>query len=261
MKLDRNRLDAIYEEWNRPEFISPDPLETLEPYPYLKDREIVALLAAAMAYGRVGALLVPLKQVLSKLGRSPRDYVSQRSEADIAADLDGIVHRFARAPQLAALLAGAGVTIQRHGSLEAAFLKGYRGERDLIHGLVSLTGSIRNGAVADPGHLLANPERGSACKRLLLFLRWMVRQDSVDPGGWDSVSPADLLLPLDTWTHRISLRAGWTRRKSADMNTVREVSQALSILNPQDPVRYDFALSRFGIRSALNLDVLFSGTY
>lgn len=259
MKLDRNRLDAIYDEWNRPEYISPDPLETLSAYPNLRDREIAALLAASMAYGRVSALLVPLNQVLAKLGSSPADYVCHRPEAGIAVDLGGIVHRFARASQLAALLAGAGGAIRRYGSLEAAFLEGYRRENDAVHGLSSLTRAIRNDAAVDPGHLLANPERGSACKRLLLFLRWMVRRDSVDPGGWDSVSPADLLLPLDTWTYRISLRAGWTRRKSADMKTVREVSQALSVLNPEDPIRYDFALSRFGIRSTLSLDDLFSG--
>lgn len=259
MKLDRERLDAIYEEWNRPEYISPDPLETLASYPDLRDREIAALLAASMAYGRVNALLVPLNQVLLRLGSSPRSYVLEKSENDIAADLDGIVHRFARAPQLAALLAGAGAAIKRYGSLEAAFLEGYNREQDVVHGLISLTGIIRNEARADPGHLLANPERGSACKRQLLFLRWMVRRDSVDPGGWDTVSPADLLLPLDTWTYRISLRAGWTKRKSADMKTVREVSRALSVLNPEDPIRYDFAISRFGIRSGLNLDGLFAG--
>ncbi|MCK5250360.1 MAG: DUF2400 family protein, partial [Spirochaetaceae bacterium] len=103
MELDRPRLDALYEEWNRPEYISPDPLETLAAYPDILDREVAALMAAAMAYGRVNALLPPLKRVLTVLGASPRRYVCRRAEADIAADLHGIVHRFARAPHIAAL--------------------------------------------------------------------------------------------------------------------------------------------------------------
>lgn len=259
MKLTRNRLDAIYEEWNRPEYISPDPLETLAAYPELQDREIAALLAASMAYGRVSALLLPLRKVLAVMGDSPASYVREKSEDNIAADLDGIVHRFARSSHLAGLLAGAGAVVRRYGSLETAFLKGYRQETDVIDGLSVLTGAIRKESSGDPGHLLAIPGRGSACKRLLLFLRWMVRRDSVDPGGWDSVSPSDLLLPLDTWTYRISIRAGWTKRRSADLRTVREVSRALSLINPEDPIRYDFAISRFGIRSSLNLDELFSG--
>ncbi len=260
-KLSRERLDDIYLKWNRPEFISPDPLETLSAYARIEDREIAGLLAAAMAYGRVTALLVPLKKVLSVLGDSPRDYVNQRSEAEMISDLEGIVHRFAKAPQLAALLAGMGSVTGRLGSLEAAFLSGYQlpgaAAGDVMAGLKSLETGLRVGALADPGHLLIDPAKGSACKRLFLFLRWMVRRDDVDPGGWDSVNPKDLMLPLDTWTYRISLRAGWTNRKSANLKTVQEVTAALAELNPEDPIRYDFALSRFGIRSGLNLDQLF----
>ena len=298
MELDRPRLDALYEEWNRPEYISPDPLETLAAYPDILDREVAALMAAAMAYGRVNALLPPLKRVLTVLGASPRRYVCRRAEADIAADLHGIVHRFARAPHIAALLAGAGAAIRRYGSLEAAFLPGYKGglagdgappesegglpgdgassesegglagdgaapgasRGDVVNGLSALVRAVKDGAEGDPGHLLPDPDRGSACKRLHLFLRWMVRRDAVDPGGWNSVDTARLLMPLDIWTYRIALRAGWTRRKSADMKTVREVSAALSAMNPEDPIRYDFALSRFGIRSGLDPDKLFSGS-
>lgn len=257
MKLDRRRLDALYTEWNRPEFISPDPLETLKAYSKTSDREVAGLLAAAMAYGRVSALLVPLKRILAVMGESPLAYVFQRRESEIAEDLKGIVHRFARPGHLAALLAGVGGTIRSFGSLEAAFLQGYCLNKDVVDGLTSLTLEIRERAEADPGHLLPDPEKGSACKRLLLFLRWMVRRDSVDPGGWESVNPAHLLLPLDTWTYRIAIQARWTERKSHDMKTVREVTSALSILNSDDPIRYDFALSRFGIRSGLNINQLF----
>lgn len=260
--LTRERLEELYREWNRREFIRPDPLETLEPYDNVDDREIAALLAASMANGRVTALLTPLKKVLAVMGRSPADYVRHRKETAMERDLEGIVHRFARTSHLASLLSGSGTAAETHGSLEAAFLEGYSadpsGSGDCQNGLKTLETAIRQGAERDPGHLLLDPAKGSACKRLYLFLRWMVRKDAVDPGGWERVSPAALMLPLDTWTHRIARRAGWTSRKSADLKTVREVSGALTGLNPGDPVKYDFALSRFGIRSNLNLDLLFN---
>ena len=258
MALTRERLDELYEEWNRPEYISPDPLETLGIYEKTPDREVAALSAAAMAYGRVNALLPPLRRVLAAMGRSPSDYVRERSEARMVGDLEGIVHRFARPVHLAALLSGMGAAIGRHGSLEAAFLEGYGIHGDVVGGLKSLEAAVRAGAVGDPGHLLTDPARGSACKRLFLFLRWMVRHDAVDPGGWDAVDPALLLMPLDTWTYRIAIRAGWTVRRSADLKTVKEVGAALSALNPEDPVKYDFALSRFGIRHGLDPGQLFS---
>jgi len=307
IRLGRERLDALYHQWNKAECIMPDPLETLSAYPNIADREVAGLLAASMAYGRVNALLKPLRRILSIVGISPRDYVCHRSQRRIELDLEGIVHRFARPRHFAALLAGAGAALRRCGSLEAAFLEGYRlrpnsvsdgrnrvrvdgaeqfapiqadpkrpkqGEllRDggfetnrihrargnVLRGLSALVSEVNKGGRGQTGYLLPLPGRGSACKRLLLYLRWMVRLDNVDPGGWLAVDRADLLIPLDTWTYRIAVRAGWSKRKSVDMKTVREVSAALSSINPEDPVKYDFALSRFGIRSNLNLDLLFT---
>jgi len=301
IRLDRNRLDALYHRWNRAEYIAPDPLETLSAYPDIADREVVGLLAASMAYGRVSVLLKPLKRILSAIGISPRDYVGYRRQQQIESDLEGIVHRFAGARHFAALLAGAGSVLSRYESLEAAFLEGYelrsmpteetrmrvdagavrigpmevnrnaslrggsfevkqmhRSRGNVLRGLSTLVGAIGMGREDQIGYLLALPKKGSACKRLLLYLRWMVRLDDVDPGGWLAVNRADLLIPLDTWTYRIAVRAGWSKRKSVDMKTVREVSAVLSSINPEDPIKYDFALSRFGIRSNLNLDLLFA---
>ena len=258
MILDRPYLDSLYERWNRPEYISPDPLETLTDYGNPGDREAAALTAACMAYGRVSALLPPLRRVLGVMGERPRLYVTGRSEGDMARDMKGVVHRFARPEHFAALLAGAGAAIRRCGGLEAVFLEGFGRSGDAVGGLEALGAALRSGAKGEAGHLLADASRGSACKRLFLFLRWMVRRDAVDPGGWNAVSPRHLLPPLDTWTHRIALRAGWTQRRTADMKTVREVSAALRRINPEDPVKYDFALSRYGIRSELSLESLFS---
>ena len=256
MALSRERLDALYEVWNRPEFIHPDPLEFLSAYPDVAQREVVGLVAASLAYGRVTSILQVVERVLQVLGENPVDYVCHRSEVQMEQDLEGIVHRFARPSHLAALLAGVGKTLVQKGSLEAAFLQGY-GSSDFAGGLISLTSSLRLGVTGDCGHLLPKPEKGSACKRLCLYLRWMVRQDAVDLGGWERVSPAHLWLPLDTWMHRIALLAGWTHRKSADVRTVQDVTQALAKICPEDPIRYDFALSRYGIRQGLSPEEIF----
>ena len=98
-------------------------------------------------------------------------------------------------------------------------------------------------------HVLACPDKGSACKRLNLFLRWMVREDNVDPGGWNQVPASMLIIPLDTHMHRIGHSFQLTSRKQADMRTALEITKAFREMSPQDPVRYDFSLTRLGIRN------------
>ena len=97
------------------------------------------------------------------------------------------------------------------------------------------------------------PSRGSACKRLNLYLRWMIRSDEVDPGGWSGVHPRKLIVPLDTHMHRIGREWGFTRRKAADMKTALEITEAFRSINELDPVKYDFALTRTGIRKDVKL--------
>jgi uncharacterized protein (TIGR02757 family) len=107
---------------------------------------------------------------------------------------------------------------------------------------------IDAGARGRCGHLLADPAGGSACKRWMLFLRWMVRRDAVDPGGWEAVGARRLVIPLDVHIKRICTRLGLTRRRQADLRTALEITDAFRCIEPDDPVKYDFALARLGIR-------------
>ena len=104
--------------------------------------------------------------------------------------------------------------------------------------------------------MLSSPEDGSACKRLFLYLKWMVRRDDVDPGGWTAFSPKDLIMPTDTHIHNITRQLGLTGRKQADLKTALEITRGFSAFSPEDPTRYDFALTRFGIRGALRVSEL-----
>jgi uncharacterized protein (TIGR02757 family) len=126
----------------------------------------------------------------------------------------------------------------------------------VLEALEAFVARLARTAPGDCGHLLPDPARRSACKRLNLMLRWLVRSDEVDPGGWEDVGPEKLIIPLDTHMHRIGLMAGATSRKSADMTAALEVTAAFRRLEPGDPVKYDFALTRLGIRDDMDVEEL-----
>jgi uncharacterized protein (TIGR02757 family) len=179
------------------------------------------------------------------MGRSPCEFVTHASSRQLHDAFRDFRHRFTSGEDLAALLSGVGRVIAEHGSLNACFLNGLRREDDDIRPalqafVAEISGRHRL--------LLPRPARGSACKRLNLFLRWMVRRDDVDPGGWAGVSPSKLIVPLDTHMHRMARRLQLTRRRASDMETAMEVTAAFRKINPADPVKYDFVLTRMGIR-------------
>jgi len=245
----KQRLEAIYRRYNRREFVHPDPLEFLYRYSDLGDREIVGMVAAALAYGRVAQILKSVSSVLDRMGASPCRYVNESTNAQIHSTLDGFVHRFATGDGVARLFIGIRGVVERHGSLYKAFQKQMTPDHECI--LPALGGFCRriaDSAGGNLGHLLPMPDRGSACKRMNLFLRWMVRKDAVDPGGWDAVPAAGLIIPLDVHMHRVGRKLGFTKRKQADMKTALEITEGFKRLSPGDPVRYDFVLTRPGIR-------------
>ncbi len=251
MSCDRLRepLEALREKYNRREFVHPDPLEFLYDYPDVRDREIAGLIAATLAYGRVKQILVSVRRVLERMG-SPARFLRETPEREIERAFAGFRHRVTSGETLALLLIGMKRVSAECGSLESAFVAGL-GERDetVLPALAGFVDRIMSAAGACPVHLLSSPRRGSACKRLHLFLRWMARRDEVDPGGWSGVGPAKLIVPLDTHMHKVGLALGFTRRKQADGRAAIEVTEGFRKLAPDDPVRYDFALTRLGIRA------------
>lgn len=251
----KHKLDRIHAEYNRREFVSPDPLEFLYAYPLVKDREIAGLVAALLAYGRVAQILKAVSRVLDILGPSPHEYLLTRTEADIVHDLKGFKYRFTTEGHMTGLLVGVGKVLQRFGSLEACFLSGF----SLDHGSVipAMSHFVKELTCGkDMGILAADPDKRSACKRNNLFLRWMVRNDSVDPGGWAEIPCSALVVPLDTHMFRVGTLLGFTRQKQANLKTALEITRGFRDLVPDDPVMYDFCLTRFGIRGEMNHDDL-----
>ena len=159
---------------------------------------------------------------------------------------------------MAGLLTRTSEVLHEYGSLEGLLREGFRREGlrkgDLLAALNFFSRALC--PFGEGFSLLAVPEGGSACKRLLLYLKWMTRRDDVDPGGWTAIAPKDLIMPTDTHIHNIALQLGLTRRKQADLKTALEITRGFAALTPEDPLRYDFVLTRFGIRRGMKISDL-----
>lgn len=248
-------LEDLYRNFNKREFVHPDPLELLYGYPDVGDREIVGLVASSIAYGRVSQILRSASAVLEPMGDSPRRFVLEESSRSMKGAFRGFKHRFTTGDDISAMLLGVKRALEKHGSLNRCFLAGMgEGDATVLGALSGFTAELSGTTGLRCGFLLPNPEKGSACKRLNLFLRWLVREDDVDPGGWRGVPPSMLLVPLDTHMHRICGSLGLTSRRQPDLRAVLEVTDSFRALVPDDPVRYDFALTRFGIRDDFPID-------
>jgi len=251
-------LEELYSAYNRREYVHPDPLEFLYGYDDPADREIVALIASSLAYGRVAQILANVSRVLERMP-SPRRFIERASAQSLGEKFRDIKHRFTTGDEIAGLFFGVKRAVKKYGSLHACFVKGIcdTGET-VVSALASFARELRGEAGGSCGTLIPDPTGGSALKRLNLFLRWMVRKDAVDPGWWDSISASKLVVPLDTHMHKIGLALGFTRRAQADMKTALEITAAFGKIRPDDPVRYDFALTRLGIRNDLDKKAFFA---
>lgn len=243
-------LDRLYRKYNRREYVSPDPLQFLYAYPEIRDREIVGLIASSLAYGRVAQILKSVERVLTVMRPSPYAFLMESTPASIRRNLTDFKHRFTAGDSVASLLIGAQQLIRRHGSLNEALVCGMaRSDTTILPALKRFAGGLN----CHDNYLVPCPSRGSACKRLNLFLRWMVRKDDVDPGGWTGIPKSKLIVPLDTHMARIGRCLALTQRKSAGMKMALEITESFRELSPRDPVKYDFALTRFGIRSDMEM--------
>ena len=248
----KKKLELVFKTYNKRALVRPDPLQFLYQYPDVRDREIVALIASCLAYGRVAQILKAVETVLAPMGKSPREYLCRGHGSGMLQEFATFKYRFATGAHLIGLLSGIREVVSQYGSLEACFAHGQSGEDStVIPALSFFTRQIKEDR--NLGHLMADPAKGSACKRSCLFLRWMVRSDEVDPGGWTCVPASLLMIPLDTHMHNAGQMLGFTKRKQANMKTAREVTQGFARFCPEDPVKYDFSLTRFGIHPDMDV--------
>lgn len=245
-----NKLNRLYQSYNKRKYVSPDPLQFLYEYPEVKDREIVALIASSLAYGRVKQILKSVEKVLKEMGSSPHGFLTHTTTKTLNKTFAGFKHRFTTDKDLVSMLSGIKEVLSRYRTLNECFIFGMSSsDENIIPPLQRFTDEI----ACEGNYLIPSPARGSACKRLNLFLRWMVRKDAVDPGGWSGISKSKLIVPLDTHMAKIGQMLNLTKRKSADMKMALEITDSLKKYAPNDPVKYDFPLTRFGIRAELDI--------
>lgn len=258
----KDRLDELHRRALAMARVRFDPVELPRRYRDPRDIEVAGLLSASLAYGRVELFKPKLETLLSAMGGSPARFVRQLALEEAAELLRGFVYRFNVGADLAVLLLGMGWALRTRETLEELFVEQYQAHGSLRPALGGFTAALRESVELAPvrralgperglNHLLPSPLKNGAAKRLNLFLRWMVRgPDQIDLGIWKRFAPAHLLVPLDTHVGRIALHLGLTRRRDLSWKTAEEITASLRRLDPDDPVRYDFALCHHGMSGA-----------
>jgi uncharacterized protein (TIGR02757 family) len=237
-------LENLYKKYNKRRFVHPDPLEFLYNYSSLKDREVCGLIASSLAYGRVENILKSVGYVLKTIGRPAnlKDITDNR----LSRLFSDFKYRFTTSKDLILFLSAIRTLLRRNGSLYHCFLDGYRKQEESIYpSLLSFMKKMYN--ITGKNSLIPIPEAGSPFKRINLFLRWMVRKDNVDPGGWDEIEKSKIIVPLDIHLYRFAKSYEFTARKQADIKTAIEITNCFKVLCPSDPVRYDFVITRLGM--------------
>jgi uncharacterized protein (TIGR02757 family) len=246
-------LERVRKRCDQKARLDADPVGVVHRFADPQDKEIVGLLAACVAFGNVVTIRSKLLDALRRIGDRPT--VAAEDEAKLLARMKGWKHRVFLGEDIARLLVGARRVQKANGTLGERFRKDYDATHDLREALARFTGAIRDAGNLHasskgrrgPSHLLGNPRGASASKRLLLYLRWMIRPaDGVDLGLWPL--PASILLcPVDTHIHKLGRNLGFTTRKDLSWRTTEEIGRALAAFDPSDPAKYDFALCHLGM--------------
>jgi uncharacterized protein (TIGR02757 family) len=248
-------LDKLYAKYNRRQFIKPDPLQFVYHYSKPADMEIAGLLAAELAYGRVQQIQKSLNDLLGRMGDSPFEFVLNFDKQK-RRKLESFKHRFTSGEDISDLLELLKKVLKQYGGIEEFFVRGYSpDDKNIIAVLSKFCDSLLEMYAKDhttPAstqlrYLLASPVAGSACKRLNLFLRWMVRDDDVDTGLWKRIDKAKLIVPVDVHMGRLCRILGFHDQKVISLSTAVKITDCFAQIEPVDPVKYDFALSRIGI--------------
>ncbi|MDH3200094.1 MAG: TIGR02757 family protein [Myxococcales bacterium] len=243
------RLEALLHDCDSGLRRRQDPVDFIHRYDEPVDQEIAGLVASSLAFGNAVTARRSVERVLSALGESPATTIVEADHDEIFDRLRGFVHRIYRDEHLAVMLWRAAALVRAHGSLGRAFVGFYEAASgDFRESMARFADALRGDAqTRNLRHLVSDPRAGSACKRLLLYARWMVRPaDGVDLGLWP-VAPSNLVIPVDTHIHRISRNLGLTDRRTATWATAEEITAALRRYDPDDPVKYDFALCHLGV--------------
>jgi len=241
-------LDEKVDLYNRADFITSDPIQIPHLYSQKEDIEIAGFLAATIAWGNRTMIIRNSRRMMDLMGNAPYDFVMMHTDEDLLR-LDGFVHRTYNSEDLKCFVKGLKYIYQHHGGLEAVFAKFQQPQilQPAIHEFKKLFFGVDHPKRSHKH--ISDPLNNSAAKRINMFLRWMVRSDSrgVDFGIWKNISPAILSCPLDVHSGNVARKLGLLQRKQNDAKAVAALDSRLRLLDPTDPVKYDFALFGLGV--------------
>ncbi len=241
-------LEAKVEQFNRPGFIENDPISIPHLYKKKQDIEIAGLFAAVLAWGQRATIIAKTKELMALMDNAPHDFLLHHREKDLRR-FEKFKHRTFNAIDTVYFMEFLGQYYKEKDSLEDAFL-GSAGSENIELGLIKFHKLFFSAEHPErTAKHIATPERKSACKRMNMYLRWMVRQDTqgVDFGIWKKISPAQLVCPCDVHVERVARKLDLIRGKLMNWQTALELTGNLKKLDPLDPVKYDFALFGLGI--------------
>lgn len=251
----KQKLEDHYKAFDRTK-LEPDPLQFLHQFDDERDIEVVGLLASIFAYGNVTQIENTLKKFILIFDSKPFLFVKNFSIKSDANKLAGIKHRFYTDDDIVKLFCVLSKELIMNKSIKNIFLKGYNfSDKNVKNGISKFSKHFLNSFLQSFGKITNGmkfmfplPEKGSACKRMNLFLRWMVRNDELDFGLWYEIPTTKLVIPVDTHIARICKSLDLTRRKNVSWQMAEEITQNLKKFDSVDPVKYDFAICHIGIR-------------
>lgn len=249
--MDKNQLfhflESNYLKYNRFEFIENDPIQIPHRFDQKEDIEIAAFLSASIAWGQRPIIVRNANRLMELMEYAPADFVRNCTDKDLII-FESFKHRTFQSIDIQFFIKSLQNIYLNHGGMENVFSEGFK--IDAQSALIAFNALFYQTSHQKRSEKhLSNPAKNSAAKRLNMFLRWMIRHDKsgVDFGLWKSISPAQLMLPLDVHTARIGRGIGLLARKQNDWHAVEEITAALRLFDPDDPIKYDFALFGFGV--------------
>lgn len=253
----KRKLDYHYKYFDKDQ-ISPDPLEFLHRYHDEKDIEAIGMIASVFAYGKVEQIISTLNKICNIISDHPYEFILGFNYSKDHLCFENIKHRFYTSQDIAVLFKILHVVYSNYGSLKKLFLLYYFEQENTLkesisffsNNLLNLSNHMEDTPNVSPGleFMFPDPMKGSACKRMNLFLRWMVRKDELDFGLWNEIPRSKLVIPVDTHVARICSGLGLTRLKNVSWKMAEEITDKLKTFDPSDPVKYDFAICHIGMR-------------
>jgi uncharacterized protein (TIGR02757 family) len=252
----KDYLEQIVAKYNKRAYIQTDPISAVHEIAGKRNRELAAFLVSIFSFGTVKQIQRTAKMLFEALPSNIWEYLAH-AEIAKATKMLSIQHRFIKGADTRCILKTLQVIINEYGTIESLFKKHYLQSDAMKASIICFSEELRtifrkyNGAFSERTlrFIFPSPASGCAAKRMNLFLRWMVRNDEIDLGLWDIIEKKQLIIPLDTHTARISRNLGLTTRKQPGWAMAQEITERLKQFDPEDPVKYDFAMTRLGMLS------------